>query len=188
MASAKKINNAVSALRAGGVIAYPTEYCFGLGCDPQNVDAIERLLAIKQRQKEQGVILIAANIEQVSSYADLTSVPDLQSIMQTWPGPNTWLLPAKKTVSNWVKGNHSSIAMRISAYKLCQDLCSEFGGALVSTSANRHGQESLLTAESVLSEFANDIDYLLDAPTQKKPTADVKASAIRDALTGMQLR
>jgi L-threonylcarbamoyladenylate synthase len=78
--------------------------------------------------------------------------------------------------------------MRISAYKLCQDLCSEFGGALVSTSANRHGQESLLTAESVLSEFANDIDYLLDAPTQKKPTADVKASAIRDALTGMQLR
>lgn len=188
MANAKKINDAVTVLRAGGVIAYPTEYCFGLGCDPQNNDAMERLLLIKQRKKEQGVILIAANIKQISDYADLALVPDVESVTQTWPGPNTWVLPVRKTVSDWVKGHHSSIAMRIPAYQLCQDLCSEFGGALVSTSANRHGQESLLTAESVLSEFANDVDYLLDAPIQNASPVDVKASTIRDALTGIKLR
>jgi len=184
-----KINDAVSALRTGGVIAYPTEYCFGLGCDPQNTQAIDRLLAIKQRQKEQGVILIAANIEQISDYADLSLVPDIARVSESWPGPNTWVLPVKASVSSWVKGDHSSIAMRVSGYDLCQQLCIEFGAAIVSTSANRHGQNALLDAESVLAEFTNEVDYVLDASTQFDPSkTGLKASAIRDAITGEQLR
>jgi L-threonylcarbamoyladenylate synthase len=187
--NAVKINNAVSTLRAGGVIAYPTEYCFGLGCDPKNTQAVDRLLAIKQRQKEQGVILIAANIEQVNQYADLSSIVNLDRVTQSWPGPNTWILPVKASTSYWLKGQHSSIAMRISAYSLCQQLCVEFGGAIVSTSANRHGHQALLNGQSVLAEFSNEVDYVLDAPIQFDTSKNSpKASTIRDAITGEQLR
>ena len=84
------ISHAVSVMRAGGVIAYPTEYCFGLGCDPRNKQAIARLLKIKNRQAEQGLILIAANIEQVCEYVDLACSPLREQIERSWPGPNTW--------------------------------------------------------------------------------------------------
>lgn len=189
MSLSNNIIDAVSALRDGGVIAYPTEYCFGLGCDPQNQKAIERLLNIKQRQKDQGVILIAANIEQVSDYADLDTLPDLDLLSRSWPGPNTWLIPAQDSVSTWVRGTHSTIAMRIPSYAVCRQLCREFGGALVSTSANRHGQESLLNAESVNIEFGDEVDFVLDLPVQFQPSqTSAKASTIRDAITGKQLR
>ena len=189
MTHIQKINNAVSVLRAGGIIAYPAEYCFGLGCDPQNSHAIKRLLAIKRRKKEQGVILIASDLQQINGYADFEKVPDPAAVTQSWPGPNTWVLPAHNAVSNWVKGGHDSVAMRISDYALCRQLCDEFGGAIVSTSANRHGQNSLLDADSVVAEFGNEVDYILDAPVQfhASPTSHT-ASIIRDAMTGKQLR
>lgn len=183
------IIDAVSILRDGGLIAYPTEYCFGLGCDPQNNKAIERLLNIKQRQKDQGVILIAANIEQVSDYANLESLPDLDLISRSWPGPNTWLIPAQDSVSTWIRGQHSTVAMRIPSYAVCRQLCREFGGAVVSTSANRHGQDSLLDAASVNAEFADEVDFVLDMPIQFRPSqGSAKASIIRDAVTGKKLR
>lgn len=189
MIETHKIQDAVNVLKTGGIIAYPTEFCFGLGCDPQNIKAIERLLSIKQRRKEQGVILIAADVKQINHYADLDAVPDLALIKQTWPGPNTWILPALNSVTNWVKGTHSTIALRIPGYDLCRNLCQEFGGAIVSTSANRHGQESLLDASTVQAEFADQIDFILDAPVQfGAPQTSQKASTIRDAMTGKQLR
>ncbi len=179
-----EISNAVNVLRAGGVIAYPTEYCFGLGCDPRNEQALEKLLAIKGRKKDQGVILVAANIDQVADYALLDNVPLLQQVKDSWPGPNTWILPTKPTVSSWVKGLHTSIAMRVSAHPVCQQLCLEFDHAIVSTSANRHGQDALLLASDVLEQFANDLDYIVDL---KVGGAD-QASTIRDAMSGKQLR
>jgi len=179
-----EISNAINALRDGGVIAYPTEYCFGLGCDPRNEQAIEKLLAIKQRKRDQGVILVAANIEQVADYALLDSVPLLQQVKDSWPGPNTWILPTKPGVSSWVKGLHSSIAMRVSAHPVCQQLCQEFEHAIVSTSANRHGQESLLSADDVRGQFASDLDYIVDLEVG----GAAHASTIRDAITGKQLR
>ena len=179
-----QIENAVSALNAGGVIAYPTEYCFGLGCDPRNIDAIERLLKVKQRRKDQGVILVASNTAQVADYADLAGLSLIDEIIKSWPGPNTWLLPVKKAVSSWVCGNHSSVAMRVSAHATCQSLCTEFGHAIVSTSANRHGQNALLTAKDVINEFQGELDFVIDAPVG----GALSASAIRDAITGEQLR
>ncbi len=179
-----EISNAVKALRAGGVIAYPTEYCFGLGCDPRNERAIEKLLAIKQRKKDQGVILVAANIEQVADYAQLDNVPLLQQVKDSWPGPNTWILPTKPGVSNWLKGLHTSIAMRVSAHPVCQQLCQEFGHAIVSTSANRHGHDALLLSDDVRDQFADELDYIVDL---KVGGAD-HASTIRDSMSGKQLR
>jgi len=180
---------AADTLRAGGVIAYPTEYCFGLGCDPQNIQAVQQLLDIKQRQKEQGLILIASSVAQVAIYADLSKVPDQERIISSWPGPNTWVLPVKDKVSDYLKGRHPSIAMRIPDYELCRDLCDAFGGAIVSTSANRHGQATLLTSASVATEFKEEVSYVLDAPIQyDASSATQTASSIRDAVTGEQLR
>jgi len=179
-----QIVNAVDALRAGGVIAYPTEYCFGLGCDPRDVDALSRLLEIKQRQRDRGVILVAATLEQVSEYAELKNLSRLDEIIQSWPGPNTWILPAKNSVSAWVRGKHASIAMRISQHVTCQALCTEFGHPIVSTSANRHGQDALLNTSDVMREFSQELNYVVDAPVGHA----TRASTIRDAISGEQLR
>jgi len=179
-----QIENAVIALRAGGVIAYPTEYCFGLGCDPRNVQALNRLLGIKQRKQEQGVILVAATIEQISEYADLNLVPNNEEVMASWPGPNTWVLPAKGSVSDLVRGKHTSIAMRISAHEVCRSLCKEFAHPIVSTSANRHGQRALLSAVEVREEFNHELDFVVDLPVGNSSSA----STIRDAMTGKRLR
>jgi len=178
------IKHAVSALRAGGVIAYPTEYCFGLGCDPRNATAIERVLKIKRRRRDQGVILIAANTSQVADYADLHASPLLADINASWPGPNTWLLPALDSASVWVKGQHSCVAMRVTDHPISQQLCLAFGGAIVSTSANRHSQAPLLNANSVDAEMGSELDCIVDAPVG----AAQHASVIRDGITGQQLR
>lgn len=178
------INDAVIALRAGGVIAYPTEYCFGLGCDPTNSAAIERLLAIKQRQAQQGVILIAADLQQVEQWGDLSAAPLRVKIEQSWPGPNTWLLPARESVSEWVRGSHPTIAMRIPDHPVCQNLCQAFGGAIVSTSANRHGQAALLDAASVSADMGDELDYIIQAPVG----AATAASTIRSGITGELIR
>ena len=180
----KQIENAVTALRAGGVVAYPTEFCYGLGCDPQNDNALERLINIKQRQAEQGVILIAAELDQVYQYAELDSLPLVQQIKESWPGPNTWLLPVRESVSNMVSGRHSTVAMRVTAHPASRLLCQEFGGAIVSTSANRHAQNELLTAREVEAEMGVELDYIVNAPLGGAS----KPSAIQHGISGEQLR
>lgn len=178
------IRLAVTALKIGGVIAYPTEYCFGLGCDPMNEPAIQRLLKIKKRQPEQGVILIASSIKQVEAYVDLQSSPILNDILASWPGPSTWVLPARPHVSNWVKGKHSGVAVRVTDNMVSKELCVHYGGALVSTSANRHGESALLTAEAVSNEMGAELSYVLNQLVGGAKTA----STIRDGMTGKQLR
>ena len=180
----QQLTEAVKVLRAGGVIAYPTEYCFGLGCDPRNQASVERLLQIKQRAATQGVILIAADLTQIEDYAELDALTRLAEIQASWPGPNTWLLPTKANVPTWVRGKHTTIAMRIPGHTLSRALCREFGHAIVSTSANRHGQPALLTTEGVVAELGDELDLVVDAPVG----GSASASTIRDAISGQILR
>lgn len=179
-----KVSAAVNALNNGDVIAYPTEHCFGLGCDPNNQQAIEHLLKIKQRQPEQGVILIAASIEQIECYVNLQSSPYLDEILASWPGAYTWVLPARDHVSSWVKGRHQSVAVRVTNNKISKELCTQYGGAIVSTSANRHGQAAMLDAKSVIGEMGDELAYVLDEPVGGAQSA----STIRDGMTGSKLR
>ncbi|HEV7489996.1 MAG TPA: Sua5/YciO/YrdC/YwlC family protein, partial [Rhodanobacteraceae bacterium] len=104
----------VAALRAGGVVSYPTEAVFGLGCDPRNRDACARLFAIKQRPPTQGVLLIAADFMQLEPYIDLAAVPDesLARATATWPGPHTWIFPRASNAPAWLAGAHAGIAVR----------------------------------------------------------------------------
>ena len=179
-----KVHQAVNALNAGGVVAYPTEYCFGLGCDPLNIDAIQSLLKIKNRQAEQGVILIASSVEQIEKFVDLKASPLIDEILASWPGPNTWILPAHEYVTSWVKGRHQGVAVRVTANHVSKNICQEFGGAIVSTSANRHGQPALLDAQSVINEMGNELSYVFDESVD----GATMPSSIRDGLTGKQLR
>lgn len=177
---------AVAALRAGGVIAYPTEAVYGLGCDPLNQAAFERLFAIKQRPPTQGVLLVGADFDQVAPYIDLAVIPAaaLQTIHASWPGPNTWVCPRGVDVPAWIAGNHAGIALRVTAHPLASALCRAFGGALVSTSANRHNAPPARDADAVRAAFGDELTYILAGATGglDRPTP------IHDALSGRIIR
>lgn len=179
---------AVEIIKQGGVIAYPTESCFGLGCDPQNLAALEKILTLKKRIKDKGLILIAANLEQAQAYVDFSELSLLDEIKQSWPGPNTWLLPPAKSlpdeVRNYICGTFPLLAVRVTAHSVANELCLNYGGAIVSTSANLAGQPAATTTQQVLDAFGNKVDYIVDAAIGQ----DTKPSTIRDGLTGQVLR
>lgn len=177
---------AAALLHRGGVLAYPTEAVFGLGCDPGDRGAFERLFALKQRPPTQGVLLIGADFAQVERYIDVAKVPAqvLAQVRASWPGPYTWVFPRTDAVPEWVAGAHAGIALRVTAHAPAAMLCRAFGGALVSTSANPHGAAPARDAETVLGYFGEALDGVLDAPigAQDRPTV------IRDALSGAIIR
>jgi L-threonylcarbamoyladenylate synthase len=181
-----QLDDAAVLLRGGGVLAYPTEAVFGLGCDPRDRAAFERIFALKQRPPTQGVLLIAADLAQVERYIARAAVPDevMEQVRASWPGPNTWIFPRSAEVPEWVAGAHAGIALRVTAHQPAAALCRAYGGALVSTSANPHGQPPARSAAAVESYFGAALDGLLDAPLGglERPTV------IRDALTGAIIR
>lgn len=179
-----QIEEAVAVVKVGGLIAYPTEAVFGLGCDPQNEAALQRLLELKQRPVHKGLILIAAELEQVMPYL-VTLTPDiLERILPTWPGPYTWLLPVKPTVSSRVRGEHDTLAVRITAHPVCQALCQQFGGPLISTSANPATETPARDLASLQTYFAEQLDLILNLPLGQQQNP----SEIRNAQTGALIR
>lgn len=130
-----KIRQAVQRIHRGEVIAYPTEAVYGLGCDPLNEEAVESLLAIKKRPVEKGLILIASSLSQLEPYLQLNNTI-ISRIQTTWPGPVTWIIPAQTWVPEWLTGQHSSLAVRVTAHPIARLLCEQNGEPLVSTSAN----------------------------------------------------
>lgn len=180
------IEFAATALRAGGVVAYPTEGVYGLGCDPHRPDAVRRLFALKQRPATQGMLLVGARFEHVAPYIDLDAVPAsaMQRVRASWPGPHTWVFPAAADAPAWIRGAHRGIALRVTAHAPAAALCEAFGGALVSTSANRHGQPPARSADEVRTAFGEALDAVVDAPLGGL----VRPTDIRDALTGAIIR
>jgi L-threonylcarbamoyladenylate synthase len=175
---------AASVLRRGGVIAYPTEGCYGLGCDPRHAGAVQRILRLKRRSWRQGLILIGAHWSQIAPWVDGADKEVVARARRTWPGPVTWLLPARPGSPRRLRGEHDSIAVRVTAHPLAAALCRHAHCAIVSTSANRHGRPAAVTARQVRLAFGRRIDYVLEGPLGglRGPTA------IRDARTGDTLR
>lgn len=177
---------AAGLLRRGGVIAYPTEGVWGLGCDPFDQAAVLRLLAIKQRPVDKGLILIAGTLAQLERIVDWTALPATRrdSVLASWPGPNTWIVPAAATVPQWITGAHAGIAVRVSAHAGVVALCDAFGGALVSTSANPAGAPAPRSAEALDAAVLAGVDAVVAGETG----ARAQASTIRDAASGETLR
>lgn len=184
--SLDEVAAAAAMLRAGGVLAYPTEAVFGLGCDPHDQAAFTRLFALKQRPATQGVLLIAADFAQVEPYIDLAAVPPavMHEVRQSWPGPYTWIFPRAADVPPWICGTHAGIALRVTAHAPAAALCRAFGAPLVSTSANPHDAPPARDAATVARYFGDALDGLLDAPLG----GQARPSTIRDALSGATVR
>lgn len=184
MVSPWHLRTATRYLTAGGIIAYPTEAVYGLGCDPLDLTAVVRLLQIKRRPWQKGLILIASSIEQLEPYiAPLT--PELEArVSETWPGPVTWLLPAKSTTPPWLTGKHPTLAVRVTAHPLTAELCKAFGGAIVSTSANRAGQPPAKNPLAVRRNLGASVDFILHGPLGGRGSP----SEIRDGLSGKVVR
>jgi L-threonylcarbamoyladenylate synthase len=179
-----QLREAVRALHRGGVIAYPTEAVYGLGCDPLNHDAVNRLLELKQRPMDKGLILVAADVSQLAPYLLPLPASLAPQVNASWPGPVTWLLPVRSEVPHWLRGAHDTLAVRVSAHPLVRDLCTVYGGPIVSTSANPAGQRPARDALTVRRMFGAHLDVILHAPLGglERPTE------IRDGRSGRVVR
>lgn len=176
------IRRAVSVLRAGGVIAYPTEAVWGLGCDPLQPQALQRLLALKARDPAKGLILIAAQMDQLVGFIEVPSRTALRRARETWPGPVTWVFPAGPLASPTLTGGRNTLAVRVSAHPVVQALCRACDHPLVSTSANRSGRSPARTRTELRLRFGS-LPLVPGAlGGLERPTA------IREAATGNYLR
>lgn len=183
MVSSWRVQQVARAVRAGGVVAYPTEAVWGLGCDPWDEKAVYRLLALKERPLAKGLILVADSIRQFDFL--LEDLPELwmDRLASTWPGPNTWLVPHQNRLPEWIVGQHASVALRVSDHPLVRELCA-LTGPLVSTSANPTGRPAARTRLRVEQYFRGQLDAVLGGALggRKHP------SLIRDLVTGEIIR
>ena len=180
------IRDATALLQRGGVIAYPTEAVWGLGCDPCNESAVRRLLALKRRAVDKGLILIAGALAQFDGWLDWDALPvdRSETVHASWPGPHTWVVPASGRVPHWITGAHDGVAVRVSAHPDVITLCAAFGGPLVSTSANPAGAAPPKT----LADFDPSLLAQLDGIVVGDIGGLVNPTEIREARSGAVLR
>ncbi|CAP53304.1 Sua5/YciO/YrdC family protein [Xanthomonas campestris pv. campestris] len=180
------LDAAVATLARGGVIAYPTEAVWGLGCDPRQEDAVLRLLEIKRRPVDKGVIVVASGLDVLQDWIDIAALgsEQLTAVLAQWPGPHTWILPVTAQAPRWVTGDHDGLAVRISAHPVVAALCKAWGAPLVSTSANLAGEPPARSRAALDPALLARIDGVLDGEVGglAQPTP------IRDARTGQILR
>lgn len=181
--SIEDLQKAVALLRQGEVIAYPTEAVYGLGCDPFNEAAVQKLFHVKQRPMEKGVILVAASVTQIAGYVQLAGMPWEENVMATWPGPVTWVLPLKQPLPEWITGGRDTVAIRVSAHPMVQALCAAFGQPVVSTSANLSTQPPAKSCDEVKAVFADHVFCL-----EGELGALAQPTQIWDAPSGARLR
>lgn len=179
-----RLRAAMDALSAGGVIACPTEAVWGLSCAADNQTAVQRLLDLKARDWRKGLILVAADFEQLRPYVELPTARALKRATATWPGPATWIFPAQPTLPLWLTGEQDTIAVRVTAHPVLSALCRRWGAPLVSTSANPAGRAPARSVTEVRLYFKDRIDALVPGALGglAKPTT------IRDVSTGHILR
>ncbi len=168
----------------GGLIAYPTEAVYGLGCNPLDGDAVQHLLKLKQRPIEKGLILIASDFNQLRPFVIEPAAEIMLPVLASWPGPATWLLPAAPELPRWLTGRHNSIAVRVTAHPLAAKLCHACKSPLISTSANLSGQQPVRNTLALHNQLNGQVDFILNGKVGrlKQPTP------IRDAMSGAFIR
>ena len=178
------VESAAAAVRAGGVVACPTEAVFGLSCDPLNQNAVARILTLKGRSAHKGLILIAAAFSQLERFCAPIDEVRRREVDATWPGAHTWLFPATADCPVQVLGRHDTVAVRVTAHPVTAELCRLSDTALVSTSANFSGAEAARTAAAVTASFGDTLDAIVAGETGGGATV----TPIKDAVTGAVIR
>lgn len=180
----RQIQHAVKTLEQGGIIAYPTEAVFGLGCDPFNEIAVDNLKRLKFRSYNKGFIIIAADFEQLQALVAHIPPAALAQVKATWPGPITWVFPAAEIVPLWLQGTQSTIAVRVTDHPIASAICKAYGKPIVSTSANHEGGKPARKEKEVVEIFGDSIDLVVSGMVGDL----TQPTEIRDALTGKILR
>ena len=152
----QRVQQCASIIAAGGVVAYPTESVWGLGTDPYNQRAVQRILEIKKRPWEKGLILIAANLSQVEFVVCKQTFAEQKILADSWPGHNTWVMEHHGLVPEWVTGKFDTVAIRVSDHPVVKALCELANMPIVSTSANPAGMPPAKTEEEVKGYFKNE--------------------------------
>lgn len=179
--SSSPIEDAVDALNRGEVIAYPTEGVWGIGCDPANELAVRRILEIKKRPIEKGMIVVADTVARLAPYiSDLPAQQQLTKDSQ----PTTWLVEHGGKAPFWITGGSDKLAVRISDHPVIRQLCIASGLALVSTSANPAGFEPARSEADIRGYFHNLIDVIVPGALGGQDGA----SEIRDLASGDIIR
>ncbi|MDP3705046.1 MAG: L-threonylcarbamoyladenylate synthase [Legionellaceae bacterium] len=176
------LDDARQYVRQGLVIAYPTEAVYGLGCDPFNESAVLRIMALKQRSINQGLIVLIADWSQLYSLVGPVTDESMERVRASWPGATTWVFPKSTQIPSWLSGQHPSVAIRMTSHPIAAQLCND--GPLVSTSANIHGQEPARNVIQLQLQFPDGIDGVVSGDLGQAS----QPSAIYDVLTGVRLR
>ena len=174
-----EIQRASDSLQMGGVIVYPTESMYGLGCDPFNALAVNKLLNIKNRSSDLGLILIISNWNQLTDLILPISDIKRQRIDKTWPGNHTWLFQKSNMIPNNISGNFKTVAIRMTNNLVARKLCDSFGRAIVSTSANLHGMPPCRDLQFLSTSIVKDVDLILSLDIGN----ELQASTISDLET-----
>lgn len=179
MTAAFVIEHARRAITQGGVIAYPTEGVFGLGCLPDDPWAVQRILSIKNRHVSQGLILIGARLSHLDPWIDTDS-----ELTTSASAPVTWIVPASTAVPTWISGRHTGVAVRLVAHPIAAAICDAVGGAIVSTSANASGRPPARNTYVARRRFRDLVDYVVPG----RCLENVGPSQIRDLRSGSTVR
>lgn len=182
-AGTASLTRAARVLRSGGVVAYPTESVYGLGCNPLDPDAVLRILEMKDRSPRAGLILISDSLERLEPFIE-PAAGERRRLAEAGPGPVTWAVSVAPGVPAWLTGGRPTIAVRVTAFAPAAALCREAGFPLVSTSANRGGRPPARSAVQVRRWLGDDVDYVLGGRTGGRP----RPSEIRLAASGEVLR
>lgn len=198
------VTQAAHCVNSGQLLAYPTESVWGIGCDPYNEAAVQRLLAIKQRPSAKGMIVITDSVERLAPLLAPLDDDQRRVIMNSWQSDSTtidpqykqahtWLLPIPQTLTtsipSWITGQHPTVAVRVIAHPMIRALCEQLVsmhnpfGLLVSTSCNPSGQPPASTFSEAYTYFGDQISYL-----QAETLGYTLPSQIRDAITGLVIR
>jgi len=154
------LNRLARAIAAGAVIGYPTDTIWGLGCDPRNPASVARLLQIKQRPVDKGLILLSSRLDYCEPFIRID--PGQHEILQSpLPAPTTWLVEASASCPPWIRGNHPTVAVRVTDHPLLRYLCARLHAPLVSTSANRAGQSTVRSALQLRRQFGDEVDFIV---------------------------
>ena len=183
MGKGTNLDQAVKTVQRQGVIAYPTEGVWGLGCDPYSRIAVDKILNLKKRSVDQGLLLVAKDIGQFDLFLEGLKRKNYEELDRNWPGPITYLVPDNGSAPRWVVGEHKTLGLRVSDHPLIKTLCA-LTGPLVSTSANISGFPPIKSVNEIEEVFDQEIDYVLAGELGKlgKPTQ------IKNILTGEVLR
>ena len=177
------LNRLAHAISSGAVIGYPTDTIWGLGCDPLNFAGVARILQIKNRRPDKGLILLSSRLEYCSPYIDIDA-EQRESLLSPCPRPTTWLVNASEACPWWIRGIYPTVAIRICDHPLLQYLCGRLKTPLISTSANRAGRSTVRNALQMRQQFDSELDCIVSGFN----TGSGKPSEIKSLASGTTLR